>query len=61
MHSHPKIFSAHLGPVTSFGLGEAPPSRSLIGTLDRKAVDVHGELPKVGANPGSVADSRKLQ
>lgn len=30
----------------------------MIGSLDRKAVDVHGELPEVAADPGSVEDTK---
>lgn len=33
---------------------QAPPPGSVIGRLDGKAVDVHGELPEVAADPGSV-------
>lgn len=48
----------HFSSAASFPLGQAPPPGSVIGSLDRKAVDVHGELPEVAADPGSVEDTK---
>lgn len=45
----------------SFPLAQSPPLRSVIGSLDRKAVHVHGELPEVAADPGSVEEVRMCQ
>lgn len=51
------IFSTYFSPTTSFPLLQAPPPAFVIGSLDRKAVDVHGELPEVAADPGPVEDT----
>lgn len=43
--------------MRSFPLAQAPPPHSVIGRTDRKAVQVHGELPEVAAHPGPVMGS----
>lgn len=47
--------------MNSFPLAQSSPPRSVIGSLDRKAVHVHGELPEVAADPGSVEEIRMCQ
>lgn len=43
-------------PVDSSPPGPGAVVGSVIGCLDRKAVDVHGEPPEVAAHPGSETD-----
>lgn len=45
----------------SFPLAQSPAPHSVIGSLDRKAVHMHGKLPEVAADPGSVEEVRMCQ
>lgn len=47
----------NLTEMQSFFLSQAPPPHFVNGSTDRKAVQVHGELPEIAAHPGPVMGS----